>query len=74
VALTEPITANDKDLQDSELGSRLARTWYQPSGIWGWLSNTHHTAVGKRFMVTSFIFFLLGGVFAALMRMQLIKP
>ena len=74
MALTEPITANDKDLQDSELGSRLAKTWYQPSGIWGWLSNTHHTAVGKRLMVTSFIFFLLGGVLAALMRMQLIKP
>jgi cytochrome c oxidase subunit I+III len=74
VALTEPIVVNQRENEDSELALRLSKTWYQPSGIWGWLSNTHHTAVGKRFMVTSFIFFLLGGVLAALMRLQLIKP
>jgi len=74
VATTEPVIANEKDAHDTELASRLARTWYQPRGVWGWLSNTHHTAVGKRFMVTSFIFLLLGGVLAALMRLQLIKP
>ena len=74
MATTEPVIANEKDTHDTELASRLARAWYQPQGIWGWLSNTHHTAVGKRFMVTAFIFLLLGGVLAALMRLQLIKP
>ena len=34
----------------------------------------HHTAIGVRFMVTSFIFFLLGGVLAAIMRLQLVMP
>ncbi|MGE5083828.1 MAG: cytochrome c oxidase subunit I [Acidobacteriota bacterium] len=74
MATTEPVIANEKDTHDTELASRLARAWYQPQGIWGWLSNTHHTAVGKRFMVTAFIFLLLGGVLAALIRLQLIKP
>src|SRR5438477_8666901 len=36
--------------------------------------NVHHTAIGVRFMVTSFIFFLLGGVLAAMMRLQLSRP
>jgi cytochrome c oxidase subunit 1 len=36
--------------------------------------NVHHTAIGVRFMVTSFIFFLLGGVLAAVMRLQLSRP
>ncbi|MBV8477288.1 MAG: cbb3-type cytochrome c oxidase subunit I, partial [Acidobacteria bacterium] len=36
--------------------------------------NVHHTAIGVRFMVTSFIFLLLGGILAALMRWQLARP
>ena len=36
--------------------------------------NVHHTAIGVRYMVTSFIFFLLGGVLAAMMRLQLSAP
>src|SRR5436305_3764800 len=53
---------------------RLARSWAQPRGFWGWFQNVHHTAIGVRFMVTSFIFFLLGGVLAALIRLQLSRP
>ncbi|HEX6804168.1 MAG TPA: cytochrome c oxidase subunit I [Terriglobales bacterium] len=54
--------------------ARLARTWAQPRGFLGWFMNVHHTAIGVRFMVTSFIFFLLGGILAALMRLQLSRP
>ena len=53
---------------------RLSRTWTQPRGIWGWFMNVHHTAIGIRFMVTAFIFLLLGGVLAAIMRAQLTFP
>jgi cytochrome c oxidase subunit 1 len=52
----------------------LARTWAHPAGFWGWFTNVSHTAIGIRYMVTSFIFFLLGGVLAALMRLQLAYP
>ncbi|HEX6505724.1 MAG TPA: cytochrome c oxidase subunit I [Terriglobales bacterium] len=54
--------------------ARLERTWGRPRGFWGWFMNVHHTAIGVRFMVTSFIFFLLGGVLAAMMRFQLSRP
>jgi cytochrome c oxidase subunit I+III len=53
---------------------RLAHTWTQPGGFLGWFMNVHHTAIGIRFMVTSFIFLMLGGVLAALMRLQLAAP
>jgi cytochrome c oxidase subunit I len=69
LAVSEPIVVNGKT--DSELAARLAETWKERSGVWGWFSNVHHTAIGIRFMVTAFIFFLLGGVLAALMRIQL---
>src|SRR5436305_7417561 len=53
---------------------RLARTWAQPRGVCGWFMNVHHTAIGVRFMVTSFIFFILGGILAGIMRWQLARP
>jgi heme/copper-type cytochrome/quinol oxidase subunit 1 len=74
LAVAEPILANDQDTGQSELAQRLARTWRQPKGLWGWFSNTHHTDIGIRFMVTAFIFLLLGGVLAGLIRLQLIRP
>jgi cytochrome c oxidase subunit I len=57
-----------------ELDRQLRRVWGHPKGLLGWFSNVHHTAIGLRFMVTSFIFFLLGGVLAAIMRTQLARP
>src|SRR3954466_2236826 len=74
LAVTEPVVANERDVADAELARRLDRTWRQPKGFWGWFSNTHHTAIGLRFMVTAFVFFLLGGILAAMIRMQLIRP
>ena len=53
---------------------RLASAWGEPPGFVGWFRVTNHKIIGKRFMITAFIFFLLGGVLAALMRLQLAKP
>jgi cytochrome c oxidase subunit I+III len=69
VAISEPIIL---PAETSEV--RLSRTWAHPRGFWGWFMNVHHTAIGVRFMVTSFIFFLLGGVLAAMIRFQLSRP
>ncbi len=52
----------------------LARVWAQPRGLSGLLTNVNHRAVGKRFMVTSFVFFLIAGVEALVMRTQLAEP
>jgi cytochrome c oxidase subunit I+III len=52
----------------------LRHTWGHPQGLWGWLVNVSHKSVGMRYMVTAFIFFLFGGLEAALMRTQLAYP
>jgi cytochrome c oxidase subunit I+III len=52
----------------------LAETWATPPGFWGWLTSTNHKSIGKRYIITAFIFFLLGGLLAVLMRVQLSRP
>src|SRR5690606_25798317 len=42
--------------------------------LWGWLISTDHKSIGKRYLVTAFIFFLMAGVLALLMRVQLAYP
>src|SRR3954447_16741262 len=54
--------------------ARLERTWHNGRGLIAWLSETDHKAIGIRFIVTAFGFFTLGGILAALMRIQLAKP
>jgi cytochrome c oxidase subunit I len=52
----------------------LTRTWSRKSGVYGWLTATDHKEIGLRFIVTAFIFFLLGGLLALAMRIQLARP
>src|ERR1700761_301259 len=52
----------------------LKASWRHPPGLFGWLSYTTHQAIGMRYIVTAFIFLLVGGVEALLMRFQLAKP
>src|ERR1041385_3917602 len=59
--------------QASNIG-QLERVWAEPSGFGGWFQCVHHTTIGRRFMFTSFVFFLLGGILAVLMRLQLARP
>jgi cytochrome c oxidase subunit I+III len=53
---------------------RLDAVWADKPGLVGWLSTVSHHAVGRRYIVTAFVFFLLAGVLAALMRIQLARP
>ena len=73
MAISPPIVASDQPIVFPSR-ERLEKTWKSPPGVVGWLSNVHHTAIGIRFMVTAFIFFLLGGILAAMMRTQLARP
>jgi cytochrome c oxidase subunit 1 len=52
----------------------LLRTWARKPGLYGWLITTDHKALGLRFVVTAFAFFLLGGLLALAMRFQLAAP
>src|SRR5438270_10228539 len=52
----------------------IDRTWRDERGLLGWLSVTTHQTIGKRYIVTAFMFLLLGGLEALLMRLQLASP
>lgn len=52
----------------------MEQTWARPHGLYGFLIETDHKIIALRYIVTAFIFFLLGGIEAALMRVQLARP
>ncbi|MGH9068248.1 MAG: cytochrome c oxidase subunit I, partial [Acidimicrobiales bacterium] len=43
-------------------------------GIWYWLSSTDHKVIGKSYMYTSLVFFMIAGLLAMMIRTQLIMP
>ena len=53
------------------LTERLARTWETPPGIMGAITTVDHKTIGKRYLVTAFVFLILGGLEATAMRAQL---
>jgi cytochrome c oxidase subunit I len=58
-----------------DLGERLlAQTWRTPRGLWGALTTVDHKIIGRRYILTAFVFLALGGVLAMLMRLQLARP
>jgi cytochrome c oxidase subunit 1 len=59
--------AEDRELRE------LERTWARPGGVTGWFIDTDHKGIALRYVVTAFVFFLLGGIEAALMRIQLAR-
>ncbi len=64
----------DKDLADADLHAVLSRTWATPGGIIGALSTVDHKVIGRRYIITAFVFLVLGGVAALIMRLQLAVP
>jgi cytochrome c oxidase subunit 1 len=64
----------DNMLDDAELRARLARTWGTASSIIGCLATVDHKIIGRRYIITAFVFLFLGGVAAAAMRIQLAQP
>ncbi len=58
----------------AEVVGRLEGTWRARPGLRGWLSSVDHKSIGKRYIITAFVFFLLGGIEAAVMRAQLARP
>jgi len=59
---------------DAALKRRLQAIWEAPPGWRGLLSTVDHKTIGLRYLVTAFVFLLLGGVEALLMRVQLAGP
>jgi cytochrome c oxidase subunit I+III len=57
-----------------DIRPQLERVWSTPDGLWGWLTTVDHKSVAKRYVATAFVFFLLAGLEAAVMRAQLARP
>jgi cytochrome c oxidase subunit 1 len=57
-----------------DVARELEETWKDPSGFWGWFCPVNHKTIAKRFVVTTLVFFALGGLLAAAMRTQLSRP
>ena len=70
----ERVAAIPDAAADERLRRELEATWYVPRGIIGFFSVVDHRTVGKRYIVTAFVFFILAGILAALMRIQLAVP
>ncbi len=73
------IKEDGQDLRDTGLGEieldrRLSQTWSTPAGVWGALSTVDHKIIGRRYIVTAFVFLALGGLLAMAMRLQLSEP
>jgi cytochrome c oxidase subunit I+III len=69
-----PTGSGAPDAPDNDLAPRLEKTWSAPAGLWGWLTDVSHTRIARRYLVTAFVFFALGGIEALLMRIQLAWP
>jgi cytochrome c oxidase subunit I len=59
---------------DSAVARRLHALWETGPGLRGWLASVDHKQIGRRYLVTAFLFLLLGGVEALVMRLQLAGP
>jgi cytochrome c oxidase subunit I len=64
----------DTDVPDDRLAEHLARIWRTPRGLYGFLTSVDHKVIGRRYVLTAFVFLFLGGVSAAVMRLQLSRP
>jgi cytochrome c oxidase subunit 1 len=64
----------DGPAADADTIAALARAWSDPRGWRGFFVAVNHKTISRRFMLTTMAFFLLGGLLALVMRMQLARP
>ena len=52
----------------------IPRPTSSATGVWSWLTTVDHKRIGVLYGVSAFILFLIGGIEAGVMRMQLMTP
>jgi cytochrome c oxidase subunit I len=70
VATTHPAVEGD----NPDKRALLEKIWAEPEGFVGWFKHVHHTSIGRRYFFTAFAFFLVAGLLAVVIRLQLIRP
>lgn len=58
----------------SERHEEFEEVWKEPEGLPAWFASVNNQPYGNRFMFTSLVFFLLAGIMALMMRVQLAVP
>ena len=43
----------------------------EPRGLWSWIATVDHKRIGILYLLVTFFFFLVGGLMALVMRLQL---
>lgn len=66
--------AVSNDQTGDSTADELQRTWEDPTGRFAFLRALQNDTLGRRIMITAFVFFLLGGLNALAIRLQLIRP
>jgi cytochrome c oxidase subunit I+III len=66
--------SDQQDQQFTEERQQLYETWDEPPGFIGWLTSVDHKSIAKRYIVTALVFFVLAGIDALVMRLQLAQP
>src|SRR5207237_693911 len=54
--------------------ARFAPRWDKSKGILGWVTTVDHKKIAIMYLFTTFFFFLVGGIMALLIRIQLAEP
>jgi len=73
-AIPKPVQLVDIELTEADIARdkrEMERTWRRPKGLWGFLVETDHKVIGLRYIITAFIFFLFGGIEAALSQLAI---
>ncbi|MYZ45375.1 cytochrome c oxidase subunit I [Schauerella aestuarii] len=70
--MSSPLSTADAQRNASPIARHraLEALWRDPTG-WGSVAAVNHSTIGRRFILTALIFFLVGGVLAMLIRAQL---
>jgi len=58
-------------MAEAAVADRLTALWESPKTLYGWFATVDHKTLGIRYLVTAFVFLMVGGVEALLIRLQL---
>jgi len=59
---------------DAQVAERLLSLWERSPTVWGWFATVDHKEIGLRYLVTAFIFLVVGGIEALLIHLQWARP
>ena len=66
--------SSDNHFDLATANKEYGANYLSKKGMWEWLRSVDHKRIGVLYLVTGLLFFLIGGVFALLLRTELIAP